>query len=111
MSWHMMMEHFDHCTREVLEKVDTRNATADSLVQIVKEAYEKDSTQYLETLAYVQRIKITQRSDMHDDDDKMEEEEEAAPQPAPKRRATQYFSSFHYFLTRRKRAANTRRTQ
>lgn len=111
MSWHMMMEHFDHCTREVLEKVDTRNATADSLVQIVKEAYEKDSTQYLETLAYVQRIKITQRSDMHDDDDKMEEEEEAAPQPAPKRRATQYFSSFSSFLTRRKRAANTRRTQ
>ena len=91
MSWHMMMEHFDHCAKEVLDKVDTRNATPDSLVQLVKEAYEKDSTQYLEALAYVRSIKITHRSDMHDDDDKMEEEE--VPESAPKRRATSYFLS------------------
>ena len=91
MSWHMMMEHFDHCAKEVLDKVDTRNATPDSLVQLVKEAYEKDSTQYLEALAYVRSIKMTHRSDMHDDDDKMEEEE--VPESAPKRRATSYFLS------------------
>lgn len=108
MSWHMMMEHFDHCAKEVLEKVDTRNATPESLVQLVKEAYEKDNTQYLEALAYVRSIKITQRSDMRDDDDKMEEEE--APESAPKRRATSYSLSF-LLLTPRKRAANTRRTQ
>ena len=109
MSWHMMMEHFDHCAKDVLDKVDTRNATPDSLVQLVKEAYEKDSTQYLEALAYVRSIKLTHRSDMHDDDDKMEEEE--VPESAPKRRATSYLLFIFFLLTLRKRAANTRRTQ
>ena len=52
-SWEIMMEHFDRCAQEVLEKVDSPNPKVENLLQAVKTAYANDSTQYLAALPYL----------------------------------------------------------
>ena len=49
-SWHLMVKHLSQLAESVIQQLDVTNANPDSLLQIIKDEYEKDSTQYLSTL-------------------------------------------------------------
>ena len=49
-SWHLMVKHLSQLAENVVQQLDVTNVNPDSLLQIIKDEYEKDSTQYLSTL-------------------------------------------------------------
>ena len=46
----MMVNHLTQLAENVIKQLDVTNANPDSLLQIIKKEYDKDSTQYLSTL-------------------------------------------------------------